>query len=119
MGKKLGQLLTAVLFLLILPMLPLLAEYFRTHDIKEDSITLCIAFYAFCLSVSTKSPFIFALCLIMGIIESFRYDGKSQVSGLPVLNTLEFYIFLAVFLAHLVERIRRHCYNSEMFFNFT
>ena len=116
---RIGQFLTAVIFLLIMPLLPLIAEFIKTKDIKEDSVTLCIAFYAFCLSVSTKYPFTFAICLVMGIIESFRYNGNNVISGLPFLNSTEFWIFLVVFGMHFIERIGRHCVKSEVFFNFT
>jgi hypothetical protein len=115
---KIEQLLVAVIFLLIFPLLPLVAEYFRTNDIKEDSLTLCLAFYAFTLSVSTKYKSNFATSLLLGIIESFRYKGTGNLSGIPFYNSLEFYIFILLFSMHFIERITRHLGKSEIFFNF-
>jgi hypothetical protein len=120
MEKKLGQLFVSVFILLILPILPLLAEYFKTQDVKEDRLTLCLSFYAFCLMGATKSPVIFILCLGIGIIESFRYSGRNSASGLLHLwHSLDFALFVVVFSSHLVERIKRHCIKDEIFFTFT
>jgi hypothetical protein len=118
MTKRIDQFITSIIFLLILPLLPLVAEYLKTHDIKADSLTLCVTFYSLCLSVSTKSPLVFSVCLTMGIIDSFRYKGNSAVSGLPFPDTFEFYIFLVVFIMHFVERIKRHWIKAENFFTF-
>src|SRR5882757_6546584 len=94
------QFVTAIVFLLILPLLPLLAEYFKTQDLKKDTLSLCLAFYCFCLSVSSKYLLIFTLCLIIGIVESFKYDGKSMQSAFPVYSSFELYAFLLVFILH-------------------
>ena len=120
MERKIGQLLVAVFVLLIMPLLPLLAEFFKTHDVKEDSLTLCLSFYSFCLMGTTKSPVIFFLCLGIGIVECFRYSGTNPASGLQgIRRSLDLLLFAAVFLAHLFERIRRHCVKDEIFFTFT
>jgi hypothetical protein len=120
MDKKISQFLVSVLVLLILPLLPLLGEYFKTQDIKEDSITLCLAFYAFCLMSATKSPVILFLCLIIGIIESLRYNGTNPKSGLPTIwSSLDLLLFGLVFVSHVFERIKRHCVKGEIFFTFT
>ena len=119
MEKKLTQLFVAVVLLLLLPLLPLIAEYFKTGDVKEDSLTLCLSFYAFCLMGATQSPLVFVLCLVVGIIESFRYSGTSAASALhDHRQGLDIALLIIVFLSHLIERIRRHCVNDEIFFNF-
>ena len=120
MEKKIGQLFVSVFVLLILPLLPLLGEYFKTHDVKEDSLTLCLSFYAFCLMGATKSPVIFFLCLGIGIIECFRYSGINPASALQKVNSnFDLTLFAMIFVSHLFERIKRHCVKDEIFFTFT
>ncbi len=118
MRKNFEQFVVAVIFALILPLLPLLAEFMKTNDLKKDAFTLCLTFYCFCLAGSTNSLLTFALCLTMGIVESFRYNGRSIQSALPIYSTLEFYVFLTVFIIHGEERFTRHFRKAEKFLNF-
>ncbi|HEX9510117.1 MAG TPA: hypothetical protein VF939_06515 [Puia sp.] len=118
MRKNFEQFVTAVVFLLFLPLFPLLAEFIKTHDLKKDALTLSFTFYCFCLAVSTNSLLTFTLCLVLGMIESLRYNGRSAQSALPVYSTVEFYIFLMVFIIHGGERFIRHYRNAEKFLTF-
>src|SRR5258708_37891071 len=108
MGKNFEQFVTAVVFLLFLPLFPLLAEFIKTHDLKKDALTLSFTFYCFCLAVSTNSLLTFTLCLVLGMIESLRYNGRSAQSYFPVFLTVEFYIFLIVFFIHCGETVILH-----------
>jgi hypothetical protein len=119
MRKNFEQFIAAVIFALVLPLLPLLAEFMKTKDLKEDTFTLSLTFYCFCLAVSTNSLLTFALCLVMGIVEFFKYDGRSTQSALPIHTSGEFYVLLTVFIIHGLERFGRHYYNGEKFLNFT
>jgi|SRR5882757_1404404 len=112
------QFVTAIVFLLILPLLPLLAEYFKTTALRADTLALCLTFYCFCLAVSTHSLFCFTYCLFMGIVESFKYNGASLQSVFPIYSTWEFYLFLTVFGMHGVERFKRHYRKGEKFLSF-
>jgi hypothetical protein len=117
--SRFNQFLGALVFLLVPPLTPLAAEYIKTQDVKSDNLSLCISFYAFCLSASTKYYAVFSVCLLMGILETFRYRGTNTASGLPLWNNFEFYTFTIVFVAHFAERINRHWVNAETFFQLT
>jgi hypothetical protein len=118
MGQNFEQFVAAVVFVLVLPLLPLLAEFLKTRDLKEDTLTLCLTFYCFCLAVSTNSVLKFTLCLVLGIVESLRYNGRSDLSAFPIYCTLEFYVFFVVFVMHVSERFIRHYCKAEIFLNF-
>jgi len=118
MRKNFEQFVTAVAFLLVLPLFPLLAEFIKTHDLKSDTLTLSLAFYCFCLAVSTNYLLVFTFCFMAGIVESFKYDGRNAQSAFPIYSTIDFYIFLTVFIIHGVERFFRHYRQSEIFFYF-
>ena len=118
MRRNFEQFFTAVVFILVLPLLPLLAEFLKTRDLKEDTLTLSLTFYCFCLTAFTNSVLKFTLCLILGIVESLRYNGRSDLSALPVYSTMEFYVFSIVFILHVSERFIRHYRKAEIFLNF-
>jgi hypothetical protein len=118
MRKNFEQFIAAVIFVLILPLLPLLAEFIKTKALKADTLTLSLTFYCFCLAVSTNSLLNFTLCLILGIVESLRYDGRSIQSAFPIYSTFEFYVFFMIFFMQGVERFNRHYRNAEVFLNF-
>jgi hypothetical protein len=118
MRKNFEQFIAAVIFVLILPLLPLLAEFIKTKGLKEDTLTLSLTFYCFCLAVSTNSLLKFTFCLILGIVESLKYDGRSVESAFPIYSTFEFYVFFMVFIMHGAERFNRHYRNAEIFLNF-
>jgi hypothetical protein len=117
MRRNFEQFVAAVVFVLVLPLLSLLAEFLKTRDLKEDTLTLCLTFYCFCLAVSTNSVLKFTFCLVLGIVESLKYNGRSDQSAFPIYSTFEFYVFLTVFIIHTVERFKRHYSNAEIFLN--
>ena len=118
MSKKISQFVTAICFLLLVPLLPLAAEYFKTGDIKMDSLVLCLAFNCFCLAFSTIILTTFTLSLMMGLIEIIYYNGRSDQSALPILDTWQLRIFMTIFVMHILERFYRHVIKSEKFLNF-
>src|SRR5258708_3201590 len=118
MRKNFEQFVTAVVFFFFFPLFPFLVVFIKTHDLKTDSLTLCLTFYCFCLTVSTNSLLTFTLCLILGIVESLKYNGRSELSAFPIYSTFEFYVFSTVFIIHVIERFERHYRNAEIFLTF-
>lgn len=116
MRRNFEQFVAAVVFILVL-LLPLLAEFLKTKDLKEDTLTLSLTFYCLCLAVSTNSVLKFTFCLILGIVESLKYNGRSDQSAFPIYSTFEFYVFFTVFVIHGMERFNRHYRNAEIFLN--
>ena len=118
MRRNFDQFVAAVAFLLVLPLFSLLGEFMKTRDLREDTLTICMAFYCFCLTASTNSLLKFTLCFILGIVESLKYNGPTARSALPIYSTMEFYVFPVVFMVHITERFRRHYLKAEIFLTF-
>jgi hypothetical protein len=120
---------SSFIFLLVLPWIPLFAEWGLTGDVRPSSWQIFAALDALGLGVSSRNEALFGLGVLLAILFSLAYGGilsMENVDGAEpgVGFNSEFWrlvtmiVSIAMFLAHLGERYNRHVYDEEPFFQF-
>jgi hypothetical protein len=121
--------LVAVLFLLVLPLLPLGAELLFTQQIAMSSMMLMTATYSISLSASSRHVGRWAVGLILGLTFATlfgwwmgRGDGMAAAFRLqpgPAAHAGWFWAsaggIIFIFMLHLHERYQRHVTDLDPF----
>jgi hypothetical protein len=109
----------SIIFLIILPMLPICLELLQTGSTSSKSLTLFASIYSISIGAATRSKLIFGLA-IMGSIFFASLFGITTGS-LPAyadfrLLSIIYISFLS--LIHCGERWNRHLYEKKVFLQF-
>lgn len=107
---------------LTLPLLPMLIEWWKNHSISEGTATLTASMYAITIGLSSRSPLLFGLGIIMSLLFSVAYGIALSVDkgdGLDesTFASLTAIVFMLVF--HALERYNRHAVDKTPFLDFS
>jgi hypothetical protein len=128
----------AVLFIGVLPLLPLIIEWFGRREISEDALIITTAVYSITVALASNTKVFFGAFLFASFIVASMYgfaastsSGGHEVFGRFIgIRTYSYAtggandnIFFALvmiggFLSVVVERYSRHVGNREEFFEF-
>jgi len=111
--------LLSLLFHMMLPLFPLVIEYWQNGAVKTETLTLLAALYAISIGVSSKSKIIFGLSVIISIVFSVAFGLSS--SGTSALVNSEFYAsvsIVCIFIMHAGERWNMHVVAKEPYWSF-
>jgi hypothetical protein len=110
--------LLSMMFVLILPLLPLFMELFATREIKPDSMAMAIAMYAVGIGVTSRSQVVFGSCLLTGIIFAVVYGVAVKSPSVAPSGRICWFTIGLVFLIHGIERFQRHVQQRTPFLEF-
>jgi|SRR5215213_1017723 len=123
---------SSVIFLLMLPWVPLLAEWGATGGVKSSSLQIFVALYGLGLGAASRGEIKFGFGVLVAILFSISYgsilsmeNGKGEAHMTSVTTggfnsewwwwaPLAVGIFL--FIAHAAERYTRHVTEDTPFF---
>jgi hypothetical protein len=127
----------SLLFIGIVPLLPIIIELFVSGRITEDSLIIAAAIYSIAVALASNNRFYFGSFFVASIVESAIYGSVAKANGSNVTTGRVLglkissdggsalsdnkYIFIAIilpFASVLVERFSRHVRNREEFFEF-
>ncbi len=110
--------LLSVMLALLLPLLPLPIEYFSTHEIKPESLTLAVAIYAVSIGVTSRSQVIFGVGLIAGILFAVEYGVAIKTPTDSPSPSVCWAVIGFIFASHAIERYQRHVQQRSPFLEF-
>jgi hypothetical protein len=116
-GKPFQSFLGSLLLIVILPLLPLLFEFWAVDKIKDETWAITAAMYAVGIGFTTRVPVLCYTGIFVAIIMSFVFgldvSGRHpNIGWLPV-------IFIAIFaLGHAAERYKLHAIDGRPVFEF-
>jgi hypothetical protein len=114
------QYVTCILFLFLIPLLPLVGLWYMDQHITEKEFLLTAAIYILAIGTSSKSKLIFALSVVFAILFTTACGRQVDLTGAIPLSEkiLAVVAFLAVILPHLLERYNRHVVLRAPFIEF-
>ncbi len=108
----------SILFSLVLPLLPLPIEFYITHGIKPESMTMAIAIYAVSIGVTSRSQVIFGVCVLVGVVFAVAYGVSVKAPDQSPATWVSWAIVGLVFIMHGIERYQRHVQQRTPFLEF-
>jgi len=119
LSKQKQDYYACVILHLILPLLPIGLEFISRGSISAESLTLMASFYAISISLSSKSPFQFALGIMICIIFSSIFGMIANPNHLPP-EWIRYFAggtIAMIFVFHAMERYDRHVIDCEKFWD--
>jgi hypothetical protein len=136
--RAIGQFVCAIILQLTIPLLPLVAEYGKNHDVTVGSATVAAAMYAISIGVASDGTVLFTLGIAFSIVFSYAFGqmfgqagsggAAAAPAGLPLimagpdrLAQNGFWPILCivfVFTYDFFQRILRHILRREPFLQF-
>jgi hypothetical protein len=110
--------LACVLLHLILPLLPIGIEWYSQSVVKAETLTISTSMYAIAIGVSSIDRALFSFTIVVSITGSAVFGmviGKT-VTLQWLEHTILVIIIIFLFIAHALERYRRHIILREPFF---
>jgi hypothetical protein len=110
--------LGSLLLIIILPLLPLLFEYWAADDVKDETWAITAAMYAVGIGFTTRVPLLCYAGIFVAVLMSYVFgldvSGKHpHVGWLPT-------VFIAIFaFGHSAERYKLHAVEGRPVFEFT
>jgi len=120
---RLQDYLVCVLLHLMFPLLPLGLEYWTTQNIAETSLTLMASVYAISIGLSSSSPLLFGIGILVSFVFSFAFGMTSalhqgaaqQIPPLPYVKELAMISIMLIFIMQASERFKRHIIQGKRF----
>jgi hypothetical protein len=109
------NLILSIIFVMFLPLLPILLEFLQNHSITEKSLTLAAAMYSIEIGISSRSKLIFGISVAASITFSSFFGFAATNNSLAVTHTWAIIGIGAISLMHLFERVNRHIMDKEPF----
>lgn len=120
---------SSIICFLLLPWVPLVAEWGVTGGVKSSSFQIFVVLYGLGLGASSRDQARFSFGLLVGVVFSISYgaileaDGARNVTYEGGFNSgywwwITLVIGITLFILHATERYYRHVYNEEPFFEF-
>jgi hypothetical protein len=103
---------------LIFPLLPIGFERVLKHHVSTSALMLALAMYAFALANTTKSGTCFGLFIVIGFFSGALYGFAEAQSLTEDVVRFAWFTLLFIFVAHAIERFRRHVVQGEKFLEF-
>jgi hypothetical protein len=110
-----------VLWQMLLPFAPLIAEWMLQATISDRSWFIFLSIYAFTLGSQSLSRLVFSFYLLVGAGYAALfgyYSNALSFDGHTAYADSAFWFALGLFVAHLIERFRRHLIDDEPFMEF-
>lgn len=104
---------------MIVPLLPLILEFWHTKSVSETTVLLAAAMYTIGIGISSQSRLLFGLAVVASIAYSFAFGvATGQHYFLPASGISAWCGIGAVFLVHALERYNRHVVDRTPFLEF-
>ena len=117
--SRLHDYVISIIFIVGFPLLPILFEIWILGELREDSVLILSALFAFSVGMSSRLKVIFTISVLAGIIYSTAY-GASLVKEDVLYRSFDacrhaigFFALTAV-----IERMVIHILDGEPFFQF-
>lgn len=112
--------LLCILLHMLLPLLPIAIEFWRTKTVGEKSLTLAASMYAIAIGISSANILLFGFCIFTSITFAIAY-GIVSTQNIPLPHCEAFAIWgiIAVFVLHALERYNTHVADKVPFLSFT
>jgi|SRR5215204_1996629 len=118
---------SSVIFLLLVPWVPLLAEWGATGGVKSSSLQIFVALYGLGLGAASRDEVKFSFGLLVAIIFSISYGSILAMEDAEIAKAGEGFngpfwwgvtivVGVSLFIAHAAERYNRHVYDENPFF---
>lgn len=113
--------ITCILMHMLLPLLPLLIEVWKTKGSPtEATLAISASMYSIAIGMSSRNKAIFALCVFVSILFSIVFGMLSgEVADLPFVQLSSIITMLFVFITHACERYNRHVVECVPFWDFS
>lgn len=105
---------------MLLPLLPLMLEWWFSRRIEAKSAALTAALYAMAIGLSSRHAAMLGVGFLFGFVFSAVF-GYLSTDPAPTLENAAFFSGAAivfVFVVHIIERFYRHVGRKEEFFEF-
>lgn len=111
--------ITCLLFHMLLPLLPLVFEFYYKDKISALSATLAAAMYCISIGLSSKNKVIFSISIMICIFYSVKYGSLLNVSDISTEDDgYALMVIIFMFITHAFERYNIHVADSTPFFTF-
>jgi hypothetical protein len=118
---------SSVVFLLLFPWVPLLAEWGATGGVKSSSLQIFVALYGLGLGAASRDEVMFSFGLLVAIIFSISFGSILAMEHAEVAKPgggfigafwwgVTMFVGVALFIMHAAERYNRHVYDENPFF---
>ena len=121
MSKNLQEYGACILFFLLVPLLPIILEWWFSKGISSQSLMITAAIYSITTGSSSSSKLIFIISIIIGIIFSACYGIVMAIQISNSHNTLlpensEYIAYFSIFFIIItlaIEKYSTYVTNSE------
>ena len=103
---------------MMLPLLPLLLEWWFSGKIESKSAALTTALYLMAIGLSSRHVAMFSFCILLGFLFSAASGYLSTTAGLGYAKEISCVTIVFVFISHIIERYIRHVKKKRLFFEF-
>ena len=118
---------SSIFFLLVLPWVPIIAEWGATGEVKSSSLQIFVALYGLGLGASSRDEMKFGYGVLVAIVFSSSYGSILVRETDPVTGPgggfdsafwewAPMIVGVALFIAHAAERYTRHVCEEAPFF---
>jgi hypothetical protein len=106
----------SILFVLILPLIPLLIERGFAGKVEPETLVLIGIIYPISISASSPSILLFSIAVMVSIFLSIAYGIAAAGTAIPGWSAyLSIAINCLVFIVHGFERYNKHVRKGESF----
>ena len=106
----------SIVFVVLLPLLPLAIELWHSHMLSAKSLTISAAIYSITIGVySSRSVFAVSVLISVLFAAAFGIVLASPTSPLANCELASFVTICIISLTHSVERWNRHCKRGQPF----
>lgn len=111
----------SIIFILILPLLPIFIEWYKNGNVNGASLALSASMYTISIGITSRSRLIFALTIFASIIYAIIYGSTLNIPNeiYPkdtfTASTLG---IIFTFIVHAIERYNKHIADRTPFWEF-
>lgn len=106
--------LLSLVFVLLLPLLPIIIEYWRSQKVEIAELLLTASMYAIGVGATSSSRLMFVFTIIMGVCFAFAYGSvKGSQNVLPLSDMLAYASIGLIFIIHTLERYNIHIVDMK------
>ncbi|UCV04978.1 hypothetical protein [Dechloromonas denitrificans] len=106
----------SIVFVIVLPLVPVFAEYVIKNDLASATATLAASMYSLTIGTSSRNPLLLALGVVAGLAFAMLFGAVLNAANIPSYTTVAALITIAAFaLVHACERWNRHAVEKKSF----
>lgn len=119
MPKNYQDFAVSLLFVVVLPLIPVGIEQWVKGVVGPNSLTLAAAMYALSIGASSKSPLLMALGVLSSLSFAMLFGVTLASTVIPAgVDTAAFASMAFVAVVHGCERWNRHACDHERFLDY-